>query len=174
MPYLPDLNVFLHQSSLLIQAYPTTTRITTKYSQPRNRKTLKSKKAKYPTSAPAQTEPNTNAQSVSHRELRETAATLTLKTFEAGSGICLKYETDKAAEVGRLMTGLGRLASGELVEMPTVVPPHTQGEDKAEVSDHAPAFPQKMKGSGEKAVKAEAQAQSSGSGGKKKKHGGKK
>lgn len=43
-------------------------------------------------------------------------ATLTFKTFETTAGICLKYETNKAAEVGRLMTGLGRLAKGEIIE----------------------------------------------------------
>jgi len=39
-------------------------------------------------------------------------AALELKTFNAEAGICLKYRTNKAAEVSRLMTGLGRLASG--------------------------------------------------------------
>lgn len=39
-------------------------------------------------------------------------AALELKTFNAEAGICLKYRTNKAAEVSRLMTGLGKLASG--------------------------------------------------------------
>ncbi|CAF9915902.1 MAG: hypothetical protein ALECFALPRED_010373 [Alectoria fallacina] len=34
-------------------------------------------------------------------------ATLTLKTYDPVSGTCLKYKTDKAAEVGRLMASLG-------------------------------------------------------------------
>lgn len=33
-------------------------------------------------------------------------ATLTLKTYDPVSGTCLKYETDKAAEVGRLVATL--------------------------------------------------------------------
>lgn len=33
--------------------------------------------------------------------------TLTLKTYDPVSGTCLKYKTDKAAEVGRLAAGLG-------------------------------------------------------------------
>lgn len=36
-------------------------------------------------------------------------ATLTLKTYCPESGVCLKYKTDRAAEVGRLVAGLGRL-----------------------------------------------------------------
>jgi len=36
-------------------------------------------------------------------------ATLTLKTFDPVSGACLKYRTNKAAEVGRLIASLGRL-----------------------------------------------------------------
>ena len=35
-------------------------------------------------------------------------ALLTLKTYDPVSGTCLKYKTDKAAEVGRLVTSLGR------------------------------------------------------------------
>jgi hypothetical protein len=34
---------------------------------------------------------------------------LILKTFDPKSGVCLKYQTDKAAEVGRLVASLGRL-----------------------------------------------------------------
>lgn len=106
MPFLPDLNTYLHQSSLLIQAYPTT-RISTKYSLP-------SQKAKLDL-------PTENGADLTS-EKRTPAARLTLKTFHADSGICLKYRTDKAAEVGRLITGLGRLAKGEVIEMPTIAP----------------------------------------------------
>lgn len=101
MTYFPDMHSYLHQSSLLIQAYPKTTRITTKYSLPRKPK--------------ADTQPTESTES---QPKRDPAATLTLKTFHPESGICLKYQTDKAAEVGRLLTGLGRLAKGEVVEMP--------------------------------------------------------
>ena len=34
-------------------------------------------------------------------------ALLTLKTYDPISGTCLKYKTDKAAEVGRLVASLG-------------------------------------------------------------------
>lgn len=103
MTYFSDLHTYLHQSSLLLQAYPKTTRITTKYSQPRKTKSAKEDKLA----------------DASGRPKREPSATLTLKTYHPESGICLKYATDKAAEVGRLMTGLGRLAKGEVIELPT-------------------------------------------------------
>lgn len=106
MPYLPDLNTYLHQSSLLIQAYPTT-RLSTKYSLPPKKALSK-----------APTDNGTDPTS----EKRTPAATLTSKTFHPESGICLKYKTDKAAEVGRLFTGLGKLAKGEIIEMPAVAP----------------------------------------------------
>jgi Signal recognition particle 9 kDa protein (SRP9) len=119
MPYLPDLNIYLHQSSLLIEAYPTTTRITTKYSLPRkpNLKSKSKTKVTEPTQLAA-LETITNTIAKPPRERLPPSATLTLKTFEPGSGICLKYKTDKTAEVGRLLTGLGRLAGGEVIEMP--------------------------------------------------------
>jgi hypothetical protein len=39
-------------------------------------------------------------------------ATLTLKTFNPTTGICLHYRTNKLQEVGRLITTLGKLAAG--------------------------------------------------------------
>ena len=36
-------------------------------------------------------------------------ACLTLKTYDPESGVCLKFKTDRAADVGRLIAGLGRL-----------------------------------------------------------------
>lgn len=36
-------------------------------------------------------------------------AYLTLKTYDPDSGVVLKFKTDRAAEVGRLINGLGRL-----------------------------------------------------------------
>jgi len=104
MTYFSDLHTYLRQSSLLIQAYPQTTRITTKYSQPRKPKGSKVS--------------GTDASNASTlRQKKEPSATLTLKTYHPESGICLKYKTDKAAEVGRLVTGLGRLAKGEIIDV---------------------------------------------------------
>lgn len=36
-------------------------------------------------------------------------ATLTLKTYDPESGVTLKFKTDRAADVGRLINGLGRV-----------------------------------------------------------------
>lgn len=112
MTYLDDLHSYLHQSSLLIQAYPTA-RVTTKYSLPRK----SNAKARFkPKDVPTRTADATLA---ALQPKREPSAILTLKTYHPESGICLKYRTDKAAEVGRLLTGLGRLAKGDAIEVPT-------------------------------------------------------
>ncbi|ELR07244.1 hypothetical protein VC83_01383 [Pseudogymnoascus destructans] len=86
MPYLPTAQEWLTQSALLLQARPTTSRITTKYTvKPSTRRTTAE------TAAPAP------------------VAFLTLKTYDPASGTTLKYRTDKAAEVGRLVLSLSRL-----------------------------------------------------------------
>ncbi|KAL4968858.1 SRP9/SRP21 family protein [Aspergillus stella-maris] len=89
-PYLPTSAAYLKESSLLLQAYPDSTRITTKYTYPK---------------PPTITQTDSTTQSTP-------LATLTLKTYTPEAGICLKYRTNKAAEVGRLITALGLLAGG--------------------------------------------------------------
>lgn len=168
MPYLPTLNAFLHSASLLLTAYPTA-RITTKYSLPRASK-------EQPT-APATT--TDAADNGTQREKKEPSATLTVKVFHPATGICLKYETDKAQEVGRLITSLGRLARGEAIEVPsTVAGVGGDAADKMDV-DAGPASAVKQ----EDAVAAgkpvglqqqQQQGQSGGGGGGKKKKKGKK
>ncbi|KAE8165270.1 signal recognition particle 9 kDa protein-domain-containing protein [Aspergillus tamarii] len=91
MPYLPTSQAYLEQSALLLEAYPNDTRITTKYNFPSSQKPKPTEESTTPT-API--------------------ASLTLKTYNPTSGICLKYRTNKAAEVGRLITSLGKLAGG--------------------------------------------------------------
>lgn len=113
MPYLSNINSYLHQSSLLLQAYPSTTHITTKYSLPRRQRSKPDVDG--PTVQPDAASDATGIKKPG-REQQPPAATLTLKTFEITAGICLKYKTNKSAEVGRLMTGLGRLAKGEIFE----------------------------------------------------------
>ncbi|OAX83876.1 hypothetical protein ACJ72_01753 [Emergomyces africanus] len=111
MPYLSTSQEYLEQSALLLQAYPDTTRITTKYTYPSSKKSSTITKSKpSPTDTPTT---GTQSQTQSQSQLQTpTPATLTLKTFHPHSGICLKYRTNKAAEVGRLISGLGKLASG--------------------------------------------------------------
>lgn len=184
MPYFSDLNTYLHQSSLFIQAYPSA-RITTKYSLPRKPKAKadsKSKEARIPaiddsaatdsSATPAQTQ----QQSI-HK--RERSAVLTLKTYHPESGICLKYRTDKAAEVGRLLTGLGRLAKGESIDMPTAASAAaaaatvTDGDaDKMDI-DSGDAISAAVKVE-DKTVTAPPAATQGGGGGKGKKKKGKK
>ncbi|KIW33761.1 uncharacterized protein PV07_00585 [Cladophialophora immunda] len=128
MTYFTDLHTYLHQSSLLIQAYPSA-RITTKYALPRKPNTKAKSKPKQskeksdPGSRPSTTDTAATSAVPAPSQpqgKRERSAVLTLKTYHAESGICLKYQTDKAAEVGRLLNGLGRLAKGEAIEMPAV------------------------------------------------------
>ncbi|BCS19268.1 SRP9/SRP21 family protein [Aspergillus puulaauensis] len=92
-PYLPTSAAYLKESSLLLQAYPDSTRITTKYTFPKT---------------------NSNKSQPQQTSTQEKAplATLVLKTYNPEAGICLKYHTNKAAEVGRLITALGLLAGG--------------------------------------------------------------
>ncbi|KAL4975409.1 signal recognition particle 9 kDa protein-domain-containing protein [Aspergillus desertorum] len=100
-PYLPTSAAYLKESSLLLQTYPESTRITTKYTFP---KPSPSPFKKSKTEATSSIQPaSTPAASI---------ATLVLKTYNPEAGICLKYRTNKAAEVGRLITALGLLAGG--------------------------------------------------------------
>jgi Signal recognition particle 9 kDa protein (SRP9) len=99
------------------------------------------------------------------REQLPPTATLTFKTFETTAGICLKYSTNKGAEVGRLMTGLGRLAKGEIIEEPSASAAEIEAkESKAEdmMDVDAPV------------AKVERGAETSGGGGKARKKKGKK
>ena len=96
---------------------PQQTRITTKYTlskpslKPRSSKTTKSD----PTTTtatdppPAASETAPPASTTPQPPPPTTRATLTLKTYNPSSGVTLKYKTDKAAEVGRLISSLARL-----------------------------------------------------------------
>lgn len=172
MPYLTDLHTYLHQSSLLIQAYPSS-RITTKYSLPRKPNT-KSKSKPKETAAPPT---NDSTAAGPQTSKRERSAVLTLKTYHPESGICLKYRTDKAAEVGRLLTALGRLAKGEVIEMPTTTTAAPTAAvpdgDKMEV-DSGPVAAPKLEEKTVTAAPAATQGASGGGGGKSKKKKGKK
>jgi hypothetical protein len=97
MSYIPTLNAFLQSASQLLAAYPTA-RIATRYSLP---------------SSKPQPDPQPATTSADVPTKREPAATLTVKVYHPHTGLILKYRTDKAQEVGRLVTSLGRLARGE-------------------------------------------------------------
>ncbi|CAI7608319.1 unnamed protein product [Penicillium discolor] len=110
MPYLPTSQAYLEQSAQLLQAYPDTTRIVTKYSFPTNRRgnIIRAHKSQVRKDA-AKT---TDAPSTTPAQPPTAIATLTLKTFNPTTGICLHYRTNKAQEVSRLITSLGKLAAG--------------------------------------------------------------
>lgn len=63
-------------------------------------------------SRPSSPPPQTNVE--------ETTATFVLKTYDPVSGTCLQYETTKAAEVGRLVSSLGRLGR-EMAALPEAI-----------------------------------------------------
>ncbi len=133
MPYFPTSQAWLHHSSLLLQAQPTTvrpcprsqlnsppqshsnykhspcepqTRITTKYTlTPPTSKRSKSSRRPQPSSTDSGQQPTQQQPP----QPSTTVGSLVLKTYDPTSGVCLKYRTDKAAEVGRLIASLGRL-----------------------------------------------------------------
>ncbi|PGH04612.1 hypothetical protein GX51_03445 [Blastomyces parvus] len=137
MPYLATSQEYLEQSALLLQAYPDTTRITTKYSYPRRKKPSSQSTSTKPKPATTTDPSTTSTQSQPQPHTQTpTPATLTLKTFHPTSGICLKYRTNKAAEVGRLIAGLGKLASGAPVVEPVAA--DTAGAGDTEMVDVSP------------------------------------
>ncbi|KAJ6184610.1 hypothetical protein N7519_005911 [Penicillium mononematosum] len=169
MPYLPTSQAYLEQSAQLLQAYPDTTRIVTKYNFPTNRrgnlkrahKSQVRKDAAKPTDAPSTTPAPPSA----------ATATLTLKTFNPTTGICLHYRTNKAQEVGRLITSLGKLAAGADVAglgLSAAVP--AAGADVEMTDAPAPAPAEEI---APVAGKAQGQAQGQGQSAKGKKKGGK-
>ncbi|KAL8783442.1 MAG: hypothetical protein Q9213_004642 [Squamulea squamosa] len=169
MPYFSDSQQWLYHSSLLLEARPTTTRITTKYriSPPpprrKSRTTQTSSSAATTSSPPSQQlQP---AQSRGH---------LVLKTYDPVSGVCLKYKTDKAAEVGRLVAALGRCgrAMAGLPPKTEAVAEAGEGEGKTEVKEEFEAKPDVGgKDITKSSTKVQTLIQGKGGGGGKKKKG---
>nr|POF14060.1 uncharacterized protein c17h9.07 [Quercus suber] len=104
MVYLSTSDEWQRQSALLLQARPSTTRITTKYKIPNlsSPKYQTSRKRKREGNGGAEEKEDVNAPKIPR-------AVLVLKTYDHESGACLKFKTDRAAEVGRLIGSLGRL-----------------------------------------------------------------
>ncbi|KAI1844069.1 hypothetical protein JX265_009668 [Neoarthrinium moseri] len=96
MPYYASADDWLRQSQLLLEARPATTRVTTKYSIRPAKPRRKAGGGEEETAAdPATAKPPRGV--------------LVLKTFDPKTGTALKYKTTKAAEVSRLVQGLGKL-----------------------------------------------------------------
>ncbi|KAL6704290.1 hypothetical protein ACN47E_008354 [Coniothyrium glycines] len=111
MPYFKTSVEWYEQSSLLLRARPSTTRISSKYTvlKPSASKIKKRQKyAERQTSKPADTA-RTSSPPPQSQNPEEVTVTFTLKTYDPESGTCLQYETNKGAEVGRLIGNLGRL-----------------------------------------------------------------
>ena len=64
------------------------------------------------------------------QQSRAPKALLTLKTYDPVSGTCLKYKTDKAAEVGRLVASLG--SCGRIM---AALPAKEETENKEKLAD---------------------------------------
>ncbi|KAF2453648.1 signal recognition particle 9 kDa protein-domain-containing protein [Lineolata rhizophorae] len=159
MVNLPTSQEWLEQSSQLLQARPTTTRITTKYTIPNPTAKSKSKKQRRPpVTAAASSDPSYSAAA-----LPPLRALLTLKTYDPDSGACIKYQTDKAAEVGRLVASLGRLGRS-MAAMPAI--------EDAPVSDAPQA--EEIPPSKAEPIEGKQQAQGGGGGASKRKKKGKK
>ncbi|KAL8667163.1 MAG: hypothetical protein Q9168_007308 [Polycauliona sp. 1 TL-2023] len=138
------------------------TRITTKYriSPPPPRRKPKAADPSHSSPPPAQ--PQQPPQSRAH---------LVLKTYDPTSGVCLKYKTDKAAEVGRLVAALGRCGRtmAGLPPKDELPAEDVEGEGKPE---HADAKPDTAAKDGAKSnTQGQAQTQGKGGGGGKKKKG---
>ncbi|KAK3059083.1 hypothetical protein LTR09_000649 [Extremus antarcticus] len=102
MVLLETSDEWQRQSSLLLQARPTTARITVKYNVPNLQSPKVQKAIKRKGDAEGGKKDVAAAPAVPK-------AVLCLKTYDPESGVCLQFKTDRAAEVGRLITGLGRL-----------------------------------------------------------------
>ncbi|KAJ5160023.1 uncharacterized protein N7482_007027 [Penicillium canariense] len=168
MPYLPTSQAFLEQSAQLLEAYPDTTRITTKYSFPTETPGARAKRAKSQAKKTASSEsPSTQAAPTPSAPV----AALTLKTYNPTTGIVLQYRTNKIAEVSRLITGLGKLASGaDVASLGLSAPGQAAGD--VEMID-APVEESAAAAAPAQAGKSQAQGQGQGQGGKGKKKGGK-
>ncbi|KAI0834934.1 signal recognition particle 9 kDa protein-domain-containing protein [Hypoxylon sp. FL0890] len=115
MPYYATSQEWLHQSSLLIEARPSTTRITTTYhiSKPKPRRSKKS------SSPPSESQPTTTTTTTTTTPAATAPrGSLTLKTYDPHSGVCLKYRTTKAAEVSRLILSLGQPLGARMAALP--------------------------------------------------------
>ncbi|KAI5197106.1 hypothetical protein E4T39_07475 [Aureobasidium subglaciale] len=115
MPYFTSGEEWQRQSALLLQARPNTTRITTKYHIP-HPSTI-TPKPSAPTTTTTTDQPSSAPPSTEAKQ--PIIAYLELKTFDPLSGVTLKYKTDKAAEVGRLVAAMGTLAR-EMAALPQV------------------------------------------------------
>ncbi|KAL1589904.1 hypothetical protein WHR41_01331 [Cladosporium halotolerans] len=156
MVYLPTLEEWQRNAALLLQARPASARITTKYHIPNlDSKRYASKKRQQP-SGEGQNEAAPEA-------ARVPRAVLEVKAYDPVSGVTLKFKTEKSADVGRLVAGLGRMG-----RTMAALPERAEGLEDA-VMEEAPAAEEAAQET--KPAPAPAPATGGGGGGKKKKKG---
>ncbi|KAK4043265.1 signal recognition particle 9 kDa protein-domain-containing protein [Parachaetomium inaequale] len=179
MPYYAKSEDWLHQSALLLQARPSTTRITTRYHLKPARRVPKPKKSdpSQPTTTTQSTQPQQPSEGKGQEEGKPPRGRLILKTFDPCSGATLKYKTSKAAEVTRLIQMLGtlgrRMAGVNVADeaedevMADVSTPVVEGEGGVGVGSgvQTPTLGQTAGGGGGAAVGGKEQAQQQGGGG---------
>ncbi|KAF2011455.1 hypothetical protein BU24DRAFT_426539 [Aaosphaeria arxii CBS 175.79] len=120
MPYLETSAEWYEQSSLLLKARPSTTRITSKYTVLKPSASKVSKRERFASKRSERGGSATGSPPPTVQNPEEPVATFKLKTYDPVSGTCLQYETNKAAEVGRLIGTLSRLGRHQaaLPELP--------------------------------------------------------
>ncbi|OCK87519.1 uncharacterized protein K441DRAFT_593829 [Cenococcum geophilum 1.58] len=167
MPNFTTSSEWFEQSSLLLKARPTTTKITSKYSVLKPNAS-KIRKQKEKSAAKSSSKPPSNAPS--EPSVAAFQATFTLKTYDPESGTCLKYRTDKAAEVGRLISSLGKLGR-HMAALPEVIDDLSAPADQG-TGTHTP-IPEGASGKDVRSAIPESKSapQAGGGGGKKKKKG---
>ncbi|KAK3374945.1 signal recognition particle 9 kDa protein-domain-containing protein [Podospora didyma] len=141
MPYYTKSEDWLQQSALLLQAFPATTIVTTKYHIKPARRIPKSEKKS--TSAPTDTDTSTTTSPAKPAAMATapTAAVkpprgrLVLKTYCPQSGSTLKYKTSKAAEVTRLVQMLGTLGRRMAALPPAISSAGAAGEEDTAMAD---------------------------------------
>ncbi|EMF15538.1 uncharacterized protein SEPMUDRAFT_147396 [Sphaerulina musiva SO2202] len=151
------------QTSLLLEARPTTTRITTKYNipnldSPKYQQKLKKRKR----DANGEDKDGTNATPLVPR------ATLTLKAYDPESGVVLKFKTDRAAEVGRLVNGLGRVGR-QMAALPEKEETQDSKMEDVVGAEGTTEIAAQTSASAASGAKPQSQPQQAGGGGKKKK-----
>ncbi|KAF2997070.1 hypothetical protein E8E13_002266 [Curvularia kusanoi] len=165
MPYLKTSTEWYEQSSLLLKARPTSTRITSKYTVLKPSASKIKKREKYAAKQAAKPADTSRASSPPPQSNPQDAtATFVLKTYDPVSGTCLQYETTKGAEVGRLINSLGRLGR-EMAALPQAI------EDLSAPQDAGVATPNVDEGGDVKMAGVPVPAAAGTGGGKKKKKG---
>ncbi|KAM0722226.1 hypothetical protein Q7P37_001667 [Cladosporium fusiforme] len=106
MVYLSTMEEWQQQATLLFQARPATARITTKYHIPNLESAKYASKKRKRTAA---TEENKEEEKAGEDAPRVPRGTLEVKAYDPESGVTLKFKTEKSADVGRLIAGLGRV-----------------------------------------------------------------